>query len=361
MLSDSQRHALETFGFSDRFEASLNEIDPPPADVGRVAARHRHTYVVWTAAGELRLEVSPQLRKRGATGADLPAVGDWVAIQNDPPGPPAIEAVLQRSTRFSRHVAGDRTEEQVLAANVDVIFLVSALTTELNPRRIERYLTIAWESGARPVIVLNKSDLCSEVEIATAFEEVEAVAPLVEVLVTSTITGAGMEEFRAQLRPGQTGALLGSSGVGKSSLLNHLVGRDAMAVKDTRGDDKGRHTTTHRELVLLPSGGLLLDTPGMREMQLWDATDGLDAAFQEITDLAAGCKFSDCTHRSEPGCAVTAAVEAGELDRARLDSFHKLQKELRHLEIKVDKRAAIAERKKWRRLGQEGKTRARLR
>ncbi len=360
MLSEQHRHALEAFGFSARFETSLNELDLPEADVGRVAARHRHTYVVWTARAELRLEVSPRLRKRG-TAADLPAVGDWVAIVTQPPGPPAIDAVLDRASQLSRHVAGDRTEEQVLAANIDVIFLVSALTTEFNLRRIERYLTVAWDSGARPAIVLNKADLCSEIEIATALQEVEGVAPLVDVVVTSTVTGAGMEEFRAQLNPGQTGALLGSSGVGKSSLLNHLLGRDAMVVKDTRGDDKGRHTTTHRELVSLPSGGLLLDTPGMREMQLWDASDGLGAAFQDITDLAAGCRFSDCMHLSEPGCAVTAAVDAGLLDRARLESFHKLQRELRHLEVKVDKRAAIAERKKWRRLGQEGKARARLR
>ena len=360
MLSDTQRHALEAFGFSGRFEAALNELEIPSPDVGRVAAQHRHTYVVWTAGGELRVEVSPRLRKSGVP-ADLPAVGDWVAIVTQPPGPPAIDAVLDRATRFSRNVAGDRTEEQVLAANVDVIFLVSALTTELNLRRIERYLTIAWDSGARPVIVLNKSDLCFEIEIATALEEVEAVAPLVDIVVTSTVTGAGMDDFRAQLRPGQTGALLGSSGVGKSSLVNHLLGRDAMAVDRTRNDDKGRHTTTHRELVLLPSGGLLLDTPGMREMQLWDAGDGLDAAFRDITDLAAECRFSDCSHRSEPGCAVNGAVEEGRLDRARLDSFLKLQKELRYHEVKVDKRAAIAERKRWRRLSQEGRARARLR
>ena len=361
MLSDSQRHALEAFGFSARFEASLNELDPPPTDVGRVAARHRHTYVVWTATGEHRLEISPRLRKREAAGADLPAVGDWVAIHHEPQASPAIEAVLPRATKFSRHVAGLRTEEQVLAANINVIFLVSALTTELNVRRIERYLTIAWDSGARPVVVLNKADLCTEIEIATALEEVEAVAPLVDVLVTSTVTGRGMQDFRSQLQPGQTGALLGSSGVGKSSLLNHLVGREAMAVKDTRGDDKGRHTTTHRELVVLPTGALLVDTPGMREMQLWDATEGLDAAFQDITDVAGGCKFSDCAHGSEPGCAVIAEVEAGRLDRARLDSFHKLQRELHHLERKVDKRAAIAERKRWQRLSQEAKGRARIR
>jgi ribosome biogenesis GTPase len=254
--------------------------------------------------------------------------------------------VLTRRSKFSRKAAGFETEEQVLAANVDILFLINALDQGPNVRRIERYLTLAWESGAIPVVVLSKTDLCDDP--AAARELVEASAVGVDIHLTSTVTGEGVDELLSYVTGGRTVAVLGSSGAGKSTLINHLIGEERMATQEIREDGKGRHTTSHRELIVAPTGGLILDTPGMRELQLWDADEGIDQAFQDVAELASECRFRDCKHEGEPGCAVLAAVGDGSLEPERLESYRKLQRELHALEIKQNKRARSEERKKYR-------------
>lgn len=305
--------------------------------VGRVAVEHRSCYVVYSEAGELAAEVAGKLRHEAEEGRPpgLPAVGDWVVLRRPGgAGRSTIQAVLPRHSLFSRKVAGRRVAEQVLAANVDVVFLITALTRDLNPRRLERYLTLAAASGAEPVVVLTKADLCEDLPAATArMAPVAGTAPL---HVVSAVTGQGMAELADYFTGQRTAALLGSSGVGKSTLINRLLGREVQAVQEVRDDGKGRHTTTRRELLLRPGGGLVLDTPGLRELHLWEGEAGVQAAFAEVEDLAGQCRFRDCTHRSEPGCAVLAAVAAGTLPAERLQSYHKLTNEARHLEARQD-------------------------
>jgi ribosome biogenesis GTPase len=318
-----------------------------------VAVEHRGGYVLYTESGELRAEVSPRLRSRASGRADFPAVGDWVAI-----GDGYIHAVLPRRTKFSRKVAWAETEEQVVAANVDVVFLVTALGQDFNVRRLERYLIMAWESGAQPVVVLTKCDLGEDVAAAVA--EAEAIAFGVPVVATSAVTGLGLEELRAHVVAGQTVALLGSSGVGKSTLVNRLAGSELLKTQEIRADGRGRHTTVHRELVLLPDGGLVLDTPGMRELQLWESDEGVAQAFSDVEELVTECRFSDCGHDTEPGCAVRAAIAAGTLAEERYASYVKLKRELHYLEIRLDKRARSEERKRWRAIGKEQRARTKV-
>lgn len=311
----------------------------------RVAVEHRDAYVLYSAQGEMWAEISGSLRHEATGRADLPAVGDWVAVMPRPGEKRAtIRAVLERRSSFARKEAGFEVEQQVLAANMDVVFLVAGLDGNLNTRRLERYLVLAWGSGASPIIVLNKADLCPDVPSAVA--EVEGAAPGVPTLVVSAVDGRGIDELRAYLLPHRTGVLLGSSGVGKSTLMNQIHGRALQKVERVREDGKGRHTTTHRELFAIPGGGLLIDTPGMRELQLWDEHEGLEETFDDVTALAQECRFSDCSHEVEPGCAVAMAVKQGRLERDRLDSYHKLVRELRFLERKRDQRAAIVEKRR---------------
>jgi len=259
----------------------------------------------------------------------LPAVGDWVLAEEHGERS-TIHFVFERRSKFSRKTAGKKTEEQIVAANVDTVFLVSSLNRELNARRIERYLTLAWESGARPIVVLNKSDLCDN--IAELREKAEEAAMGVRTIVASTVSGDGIAELREIVRTGGTTALLGSSGVGKSSLINAILGREIQVTNETReGDDKGRHTTTSRQLIVVSGGGVLLDTPGMRELQLWAASEGIAQAFADVQGLAQGCKFRNCSHKDEPGCAVREAM-----DKERLANYHKLQREEEFLESKQD-------------------------
>lgn len=318
----------------------------------RVAAQHRGGYDLLTEQGLVGATSTGRLRRTDIPASDRPAVGDWVVAASIPGDTKVlIHDVLPRNSAISRKVAGLQTDEQVLAANVDTVFLVSSLNSDLNLRRIERYLTIAWDSSAAPAIILTKADLTTDV--AGAIGQVEAVAPGVPVHAVSNLTGEGFEQLAPHLRSGRTVALLGSSGVGKSSLVNRLLGDERQKVKDIREDDKGRHTTTHRELLLLPHGGLIIDAPGLRELQLWDSYEGIDQAFSDITQLAARCRFGDCAHESEPGCAVKEALLNGELQRDRLESYNKLQRELRFLERKQDRKAAAEETRRMKRLSRQ--------
>lgn len=318
---------------------------------GRVTAAHRAAYDVQTEHDLVRTRLPGRLLHENA---DV-AVGDWVGI-----GDGLIRAVLARSSALVRNAAGRATMAQTLAANIDVAFIVSSLGPELEPRRIERYLVTIWESGATPEIVLTKADRLDDPSPMVA--EVEAVALGVPVHVVSSVTGQGLDALRARIQPGTTAVLVGSSGVGKSTLVNRFVGHERMAVKEVRADDEGRHTTSHRELILLPGGGVVIDTPGIRELQLWDASEGgMGETFADVEELAGECRFNDCTHTSEPGCAVLAAIASGALSEERLQSWRKLQRELRAIAARHDHLLRKEETRKWKLLGKEGKARARRR
>jgi ribosome biogenesis GTPase / thiamine phosphate phosphatase len=353
---------LHTLGWRPLFEnefAKLPQFPQPEYQAGRVALEHTHLYRVYTEQGDVLAEVSGKMRYEAVGRGDFPAVGDWVVLRRrDGEDRATIHAILPRFSKFSRKMAGLTTEEQIVAANVDTVFLVMALNNDFNVRRLERYLVLAWESGANPVIVLTKADLCDDVENKLA--EVEGVAFGLPVHVVSAHLQEGTEALAPYLGEGQTIALLGSSGVGKSTLVNALAGDVLQAVQDIRtGDDRGRHTTTHRELIILPQGGLMMDTPGMREIQLWDAGDGLQGTFEDIEEFTQACRFNDCTHGNEPGCAVQVALASGTLDADRYRSYEKLQRELRYLARREDKRAQAAEKEKWKKITMGVKARQR--
>ena len=327
-MTDDRAPTLAELGWTEALARHFEPFAREGLVAARIAVEHRTKYGVYTEHGEAEAALTGKARHETVARRDRPAVGDWVAMAEPPAGGAgAIHAVLPRASAFTRKVAGREHEEQVVAANIDVAFLVTSLNAELNPRRLERYLTLAWKSGARPVVVLTKADLVEDP--AAAVRDVTAVAVGVSVLLTSAKTGLGIEELRGLLADHKTGTVLGSSGVGKSTLMNALVGwerQDTGAIREA--DDRGRHTTSRRELVRMPGGGLLIDTPGMRELQLSEAGDGLLSAFDDIAELARGCAFRDCVHGSEPNCAVKDAVAAGRLSAERLESFHKLVREL---------------------------------
>jgi ribosome biogenesis GTPase len=302
---------------------------------------HKNLFRVYTKDGEVAAEISGKLRHEAVNRRDLPAVGDWVVTRARPEGGRVtIHAVLPRRTCFLRKTAGSRTEEQIVGANVDTVFLVTSLNQDFSLRRIERYLITAWESGANPIIILSKSDLCERV--GDRLDEVQAVARGVPVHAISVVTGDGLDDIAQYFKHGQTVALLGSSGVGKSTLINGLISEDRLKVQTVReDDDRGRHTTTHRELILLPGGGLVLDTAGMRELQLWNGDESLQLVFDDIEALAEKCFFSDCRHQDEPRCAVREALGAGTIDTGRYESYEKLQKELKYLARRKDKQSEI--------------------
>jgi ribosome biogenesis GTPase / thiamine phosphate phosphatase len=313
-----------------------------------VLAVHRRGELVATGHGELLTQVTGRLRHLAGPGvADLPAVGEWVATRHG-----RIQAVLPRRSALTRRMPGSAAQEQVLAANVDLVVIVVAPGRDANPRRVERLLALAWESGARPVVALGRADLCPDygTDVATELAGLAAVAPGVEVLALSCYTGQGVEEIAAMLAPGRTAVLLGSSGVGKSTLVNRLAGRDLLATGELRDDGKGRHTTTTRQLVALAGGGLVIDTPGLRELGLWTGESGTSAAFGDVGALAAGCRFDDCRHRTEPGCAVQAALEDGRLAADRLAAWEKLQRELAWARRRADPLAAADRRRQVRAL-----------
>ncbi len=319
---------LTELGWTDFFAEAFAPHAKSGFEPARVTVVNRGACVVYLPDGEVPAEVSGRLRHESAGPEDFPAVGDWVAVRRTTSDSRVmVHHVLPRRTKFSRTGAGRSGEEQILAANIDTVFLLSSLNHGFNPRRIERFLTLAWDSGAQPVIVLTKSDLCPD--YALLLREAETAAAGAPVLAISCITGKGLKALRPHLRAGQTAVLLGASGVGKSTLINQLTGEDWQAVLPVRESDaKGRHTTTRRELFILPSGGLLIDTPGLRELQLWDGAEGLEETFADIETIAVGCRFTNCRHASEPDCAVRTAVASGQLNPARLASFQKLQREV---------------------------------
>ena len=332
------------------------EQQHPTLEPARIAVEHRNSYEVFAASGELAAEVTGRLRHGTELRTELPAVGDWVAVRILPGERKAmIEAVLPRHSSFSRDVAGLTTEEQVLAANLDKVFVVAGLDGDLNLRRVERFLALAWESGAIPIIVLTKTDMCAD--LPAALESVATIAPGVEILPVCALDGSGMEAVADQLKGQPTIALLGSSGVGKSTLINRLLGEDLMTTDEVRWDGRGKHTTSHRQLIPLPGGGALIDTPGLRELRLWDADTGLGSSFSDITQIAEGCRFNDCSHEHEPGCAVLSALDEGRLDAARLNGYRKLQKELAALERKKDIHLARERNRKFKQLSSEGRAR----
>lgn len=339
---------LARLGWNPRLDAAFESYRTEGLIAARVALEHTHIYRVISAAGESLARVSGRLRHQAAARSEFPGVGDWVALQpSNHEGDARIVAVLPRHSRFSRRAAGDPTEEQVVAANIDTVFLVAGLDGDFNPRRIERYLLVATESGATPVIVLNKADVADHAEAMA--DEVRGVSGSTPVHAISCRVEGGVDVLRRYLGPGRTGALLGSSGVGKSTIVNRLIRRDLLRTNDVReSDSRGRHTSTARQLVVLDDDeGILIDTPGMRELQLWETGEAMIDAFGDIDALAASCRFRDCRHRQEPGCTVREAVERGDVSAGRLESYHKLQDEQAHQARRVDRRAQIEEKRRW--------------
>jgi ribosome biogenesis GTPase / thiamine phosphate phosphatase len=330
---------LSKYGWNRDWEQKFKPFHGKNYTVGRVILEHTHLYKVNTVHGELHAEVSGRIRGKaeGRLGRrdEFPAVGDWVLLREYlEEGKAVIHGILPRKSKFSRKVAGKGTFEQIVAANTDVVFILTSLNSEFNLRRIERYLAFAWESNASPVIVLTKSDLCTDINKKVS--EVESIAIGVPIHVICSLHREGIETLQQYLKKGQTIGLLGSSGVGKSTLINCLMGKQVQRVNEIRNSDgRGKHTTTHRELILLPNGGLIMDTPGMRELQVWEADDGLDQMYEDIMQLSERCRFNDCLHRQEPGCAVQEAIQNGGLDHERLNNFNKMQKEAAELSLKM--------------------------
>ncbi|MBZ5589694.1 MAG: ribosome small subunit-dependent GTPase A [Acidobacteriia bacterium] len=343
---------LSDLGFGPFFERQLQTLKGREEIPARVAAEHRGGYEVWSEAGSGTGRLAGRLRlDDGESGA--PGVGDWVVLDKAPAPvhTAVIERVLARRTVFTRAAAGRQAVAQAIAANVDLVFVVCGLDADFNPRRIERYVARIWASGAQPAVILSKSDLC---ESASArLDEVVCRVPGVEVHLTSALRSDGVAAVRARIGRGATAAFVGSSGAGKSTLVNALLGEERMATGAVRArDGRGRHVTTRRQLILLPGGGLVLDTPGMRELALVD-DDGLDALFGDVAELASRCRFRDCRHDTEPGCAVKAAVAAGELDADRLEHVRQLQREAAAFELRHDERARRQKERAWGQLSDE--------
>jgi ribosome biogenesis GTPase len=346
---------LAALGWTDELEAAFIPYVARGFEPARVLAEHRGGYLVRGERDERLAHPRGKLRD-DEINAGMPAVGDWVAVCDATGDRYAIEAVLPRRTKISRKTPWLRVEEHVLASNIDTVFLVTGLDGDFNPRRLERYLTAAWDSGADPVLILTKLDLLDD---EAKLVEAEEIAMGVPVLAVSNVSGEGIEQVAALLRPALTIVLLGSSGVGKSTLVNRLAGRSLMPTGDLRRDGRGRHTTRHRHLLVLPSGALLLDTPGLRELQIWEGD--VDSAFADIAALAAECRFSGCAHDTEPGCAVRGALETGELDRDRWQSYLKLQRELRALEGRRGSREHRELKRRWRQRARESRQARRYR
>ena len=344
---------LATLGWDSYFDEKFKQFASDRGVPARVLADYGSECLVHDGADSSRATVGRNLRNDGTA---MPAVGDWVSVlKREPVG--AILGVVERRTVFARKAPGTEIREQVLAANVDVAFVVAA-ATDVNARRIERYLTIAWQSGAVPIVLLTKADIADSLDKLRA--ELEAVAMGTPVVVTSAVTGEGIDEILRELKPARTGVLLGPSGAGKLTLINRIVGSDLMRTRVIHRSGEGRHMTSHRQLVQLPQGGMIIDTPGLREAQLWEGEHALGNTFEDIEELALACRFTDCGHATEPGCAIKAALDVGTLDAARFRSYHKLQRELRAVAAKTDARIRLEERKKWKQISVANKVRVRF-
>jgi ribosome biogenesis GTPase len=347
---------LLDLGWDPGWAAAFAPYAASGLEPARVIAAHRHAWILTTATGDRDAVIAGRLRHEALSAADLPAVGDWVAVTPtaEAPGPAVIRAVLPRRTVFRRGTEGGHAmDDQVLAGNVDVALVVTGLDHDFNLRRLERYLAVAYAGGVTPVVVLNKTDVA--VDLDGLRVAAGTVAPGTEVVAISARAGDGVAELAARhLLPGRTAIVLGSSGAGKSTLVNALLGREHLRTGAVREDDsRGRHTTTHRELVRLPGGALLIDTPGLRSLGVAGAAEGLDPAFADIADIAAGCRFADCSHGDEPGCEIRSALADGRLTRARLESHRKLEKEAAHAARSGDRLLQEAERKRWKALSQD--------
>lgn len=363
-MSKDTPDILNQLGWGSFFEGEFRQLESDDWLPARVINQQKSLYTVQGEMGEMKATVAGRLRYHASGIDSYPVVGDWVAVAVQPREKKGIiQAIMPRKSSFSRKIAGGRqrrsggvTQEQVAAANVDTVFLVSGLDggRNFNLRNIERYLTIAWNSGASPVIVLNKSDICEDVE--SWVKETEAIALGVPVHAVSAVSKSGLDELLSYVTEGSTVALLGHSGVGKSAIINALLNEERQQVGAVRaGDRRGRHTTTHRELILLPGGGAVIDTPGMREIQLWGEEEVLDNAFDDIEKLADNCRFSDCSHGSEPGCAVQEALQSGDIDEARFLSYERLKRELKYLAARRDDRVRLEEKEKWKKIAQWAK------
>ncbi|HHV64211.1 MAG TPA: ribosome small subunit-dependent GTPase A [Peptococcaceae bacterium] len=317
-------HNLQKYGLSSRFIQEAAQYKG--LYLARVAEQHHNIYKLIGEQGELQASVSGKVAFSAQNSSDFPAVGDWVLIdrEDDQNGKAVIKHILERKSVFARKAAGKANDVQIIAVNIDLVFICISLNTDFNLRRLERYLTIAWESMAKPVIVLTKADLCKNIDFK--LQEVSSVCFGTDVVVCSSMEENGYRDICTFITPGKTVAFIGSSGVGKSTLINLLMGQNVLATGEIRKDDKGRHTTTHRQLLLLPGGGIVIDTPGMRELQL--ESGNLSKSFTDIEELALNCKYKDCSHTAEPGCAVKKAIEEGKLSPKRLENFKKLQKEI---------------------------------
>jgi ribosome biogenesis GTPase len=356
-MEDAIVYQLSALGFGPFFEEQLSRSEHPASIPARIAAEHRGAYAVWSASGTGRAQLAGKLRTQ-LEDKGLPAVGDWVILK-DVTGPDRITIIdhmLARRTVFSRGAAGREGRTQVVAANVDLVFAVCGLDADFNVRRIERYLARIWASGAQPAVILNKADICENT--AARMAEVQNHCPMVPVHVTSALRSEGLDVIRASIRDGLTAAFVGSSGAGKSTLINAFLGEERMPTGEVRArDGRGFHVTTHRQLVMLTEGGLLLDTPGMRELQLVDE-DGIDSVFEEIVDLSERCRFRDCRHDTEPGCAVKEAMESGDLSADRLEHYRKLVLEAQACERRHNERLRRQSERVWGQLYDEA---ARLR
>jgi ribosome biogenesis GTPase len=347
--------SLESLGFGPFFSAQCDLLDRPDLVPARIAAEGRGSYSLRgcrAPAGELRGRLRNELGP-----LERPVVGDWVLVA-DSEDRSIIHHVLERRTTMVRRAAGTTTGIQVVAANVDLFFIVTSANRDFNLRRLERYLAAVWDSGAEPVVVLNKIDIGDAIEgMVDQIGEVGFGIPVVRV---SALTGAGLDDLQSHLARGKTVGLVGSSGVGKSSLVNRLLGNEVQEVRTLRRDGKGRHTTSRRELIELPDGGILIDTPGMRELGLIEDAGGIDTLFADITALAEECRFRDCEHQGEPGCAVAAAVEAGKLDKARLASYHKLRREIAAAERRRDPAHAGHPKRRWKWISKASRARSKV-
>ncbi len=347
-----QNFDLYSLGYDDYFEQSFTSLSAAGQIPARIASEQKDRYLLWGNFGEKWAVLSGKLRYTAVSREELPAVGDWIITETSGDGEAVIHGVLPRRSKFSRGAAGEKTGEQIAAANIDTVFIVMGLDHDYNLRRLERYATVAWDSGASPVIILNKADLCDDAEERVRLAEESAPGiPVHAISAAASDNESPREILLSYLKPGKTAVLLGSSGTGKSTITNLLLGAGEQKTAAVREDDsRGRHTTTSRQMFRLPSGGIVIDTPGMRELKLWSSEDSLEEVFSDIEGAAAACRFADCSHQGEPGCAVADAVAEGRISKERFASYLKLRRELAYLERRQNEGAARAERLRWKQI-----------